>query len=135
MGVPYNALSGRAIRMVYSHPIDTRFGLEAYSAFEEKALSEQRKGRITVAPMSQFADFLSRYAKTSFQIKKHGDNNYAVDLENPEGLKDITVAVYVGEERQNVVLGGNVKKLEENGWLYLTVTSDQQKKHLEIHQI
>lgn len=125
----------RAIRMIYTHPSDTRFCLEAIRAFEEKALSEQRKERIIVAPMSQFADFLNRYAKTSWQIKKQEGNNYTIDLENAEGLKDITVAVYVGEGRKNVVLGGNVKTIQEDGWLYLTVTSNHQNKHLEVHQI
>lgn len=125
----------RSIRMIYTHPSDTPFALEAMRAFEEKAASEQRKGRITVAPMSQFADFLNRRAGTTWQVKKEKGNNYAIDLENPQGLKDITVAVYVGEEHRNMVLGGNVKTTEENGWLYLTVTSNQQKKHLDVHQI
>ncbi|MCL6635078.1 MAG: hypothetical protein K6T29_04835 [Peptococcaceae bacterium] len=128
------AASERVIRMVYTHPTDTRYGLEALRAFEEKVLSEQRSGRITVAPMSRFADFLNRYSRTKWQIKKEG-HNYVVDLENPEGLKDITVALYVGEESKNFVLGGNVKTVQEDGWLYITVTSNHQSKRLEVHQI
>lgn len=124
----------REIRMIYTHPSDTRFGLEAMRTFEEKALSEQREGRITMAPMSEFADFLNRYAKTNWQIKREKGYNYSIDLENPEGLKDITVAVYVGEDDKNVVLGGNVKTSYEEGWLYVTVTSNHQKKHLEVRQ-
>lgn len=124
----------RVIRMIYTHPSDTRFGLDAIRAFEEKALSEQKRDRITVAPMSRFADFLNRYSKTNWQIKREG-RNYAVDLENPEGLKDITVAVYVGEDNKSIVTGGDVKTSQEDGWLYLTVTSDHRKKHLEVHQM
>jgi hypothetical protein len=123
----------KVIRMVYTHPSDTRFCLEAIRALEEKALSEQSAGRIKVAPMSQFADYLNRYSKTKCEIKK-ADNDYSIELENPEGLKDMTVAVYVGEEN-NVVSGGDVKTFEEDGWLYLTVTSNPQKKKLEVHHI
>ncbi|MCL6559298.1 MAG: hypothetical protein K6U74_10975 [Firmicutes bacterium] len=124
----------RVIRTIYTHPSDTRFCLAAMRAFEEKALAEQRNERIYVAPMSSFADFLNRYSKTSWQIKKQGIRDYAVDLENAEGLQDITVAVYVGEGNQSVVLGGDVKTVEEDGWLYLTVTSNDQKKHFEVRQ-
>lgn len=84
--------------------------------------------------MSQFADYLNRYSKTKCEIKK-ADNDYSIELENPDGLKDMTVAVYVGEESNNVVSGGDVKTTEEDGWLYLTVTSNPQKKLLEVNQI
>jgi len=124
--------SERSIRMIYTHPTDTPFGLDAIRAFEQKALSEQSKGRITVAPMSHFADFLNRYAKTSWQIKKQKGHGYSIDLKNPEGLKDITVAVYVGDEQNYSVSEGAVKTVREDGWLYLTVTSNQQKKHIEV---
>ncbi|HOV80051.1 MAG TPA: hypothetical protein PK728_08050 [Bacillota bacterium] len=124
----------RSIRMVYSHPIDTRFGLEAYRAFEEKALSEQEKDRLRIAPMSEFADFLDRRSKTAFQIKRQGTDEYTIDLENPEGLKDITVAVYVGGEGEHVVLGGNVKTVQEDGWLYISVSSNLQKKHIKVRR-
>jgi len=125
----------RTIRMVYTHPSDTRFCLSAFRAFEEKALEEMKKGRITVAPMSWFADFLNRSAQTCWQVKKQNGRNYIIDLKNPEGLKDITVAVYVGDGREYVVRGGNVKSVKEEGWLYLTITSNRQEKRLEVNQV
>lgn len=124
----------KVIRMIYTHPSDQRYCLEAIRAFEDKALAEQGAGRIRVAPMSRFAEFLNRYAKTRWEIKKKG-RDYAIELENPEGLADITVAVYVGEEFKNIVSGGDVKTVQEDGWLYLTVTSNDQKKKLEINQL
>jgi len=124
----------RVIRMIYTHPSDTRFCLEAFQAFEEKALLEQREGKIRVASMSEFADFLSRYSKTTWQVRKLRGDSFAVDMENPEGLKDITVALYVGEGENYVVLGGEVATEQADGWLYLTVTSDRPKKHLEVHR-
>jgi len=124
----------RVIRMIYTHPSDTRFCLDAIRAFEEKALSEQGEGRITVAPMSWFADFLNRHSKTVWQIKRMG-RDYTIDLENPEGLKDITVAVYVGGDDKNIVMGGDVKTSREDGWLYLTITANHRKKHLEVRRI
>ncbi|OPY60464.1 MAG: hypothetical protein A4E56_02666 [Pelotomaculum sp. PtaU1.Bin065] len=126
------AAEERTIRMVYSHPSDTRFGLEAIRALEEKALAEQNNGRITIAPMSWFADFLNRNARTRLQVKKQESGNYIIALENPEGLEDVTVAVYVGDGREYVVRGGNVKSVQEEGWLYLTVTANRQKKHIEV---
>jgi hypothetical protein len=122
----------KAIRMIYTHPTDTRFGLDAIRAFEDKALSEQKKDRLIVAPMVYFADFLNRYARTRFNIARLEGNCYVIDLENPAGLKDITVAVYVGEEGQVVTTGGDLETLREDGWLYLTVTSNETKKHLEV---
>ena len=129
------AAQERVIRMIYTHPSDTRYCLKAIRAFEQKALSEQNNGRIKVAPMSEFADFLNRHAKTSFQIRKEENNNYAIELENAEGLKDITVAVYVGEDDKNIILGENVDITKEEGWLYITVTSNQQIIHLETHPL
>lgn len=127
------AADERVIRLIYTHPTDSPYGLEALRTLQEKILSEQRKGRISLEPMSKFADFLNRYTMTSFKVKRNG-GNYSIDLENPEGLNDITVAVYIGEGQRNVVMGGNVKTAEENGWLYLTVTSDDIRKHLEVYQ-
>lgn len=123
----------KVIRMFYTHPSDTRFCMEAIRALEEKALAEQNAGRIKVAPMSQFADYLNRYSKTKWEIKK-ADNDYTIELENPGGLKDITVAVYVGEKNK-IVLGGDIKTSEENGWLYITVTSNPQKKTIDVNII
>lgn len=81
----------RVIRMVYTHPSDVSFELEVMRALEDKALAEQAKGRLKVAPMSQFADFLNRHAATKFQARKLEANGYSFDLENPDGLKDMTV--------------------------------------------
>ncbi|MFX4261658.1 hypothetical protein ACOBQJ_05615 [Pelotomaculum propionicicum] len=123
----------KVIRMVYTHPSDTRFCMEAIRTLEEKALAEQGAGRIKASPMSRFAEFLNRYAKTKCEIKK-ADNDYSIVLENPEGLKDITVAVYVGEENK-IVMDSDVKTSEEDGWLYITVTSNPQKKTIDVNTI
>lgn len=123
----------KVIRMVYTHPSDTLFCLEAMKALEEKALAEQSEGRIKIAPMSSFAAFLQRHAKTKWEIKK-ADNDYTIELENAEGLKDITVAVYVGE-KSKIVLDNDVKTSEEGGWLYITVISDAKKKTIEVNTI
>lgn len=126
----------RSIRMVYTHPSDLSFELDAMRALEDKALAEQKKDRLRVAPMSQFADFLDRHAATKCQIKKLEGNGYSIDLENPEGLKDMTVAVYVGNGSKNMVIGEYMTSIqEEDGWLYLTVNSDQKEKHVEVHQV
>lgn len=128
------AAGERVIRMVYTHPSDTRFCMDAIRNLEDKAAAEQNNGRITIAPMSWFADFLNRSAQTRWQVKKQENRGYVIDLENPEGLKDITVAVYAGDSGDYVVRGGNVKVVQEDGWLYLTITTNRQKKHLEVRR-
>lgn len=125
----------RTIRMVYTHPSDNRFCLDAIRTLEDKAVAEQNENKVTIAPMSWFADFLSRSTQTRWQVKKQEGRDYIIDLENPEGLKDITVAVYVGDGQEYVVRGGNVKTVQEEGWLYLTITSNRQKKHLEVRRV
>jgi len=124
----------KVIRMIYTHPSDRRYCLEAIRAFEDKALAEQSAGKIRVSTMSRFAEFLNRYAKTRWEIKREGQD-YSVELENPEGLADITVAVFVGEDSKNIVTGGDVRTVQEDGWLYLTVASNDQKMKLEINQL
>ncbi|MDD4238008.1 MAG: polysaccharide deacetylase family protein [Desulfotomaculaceae bacterium] len=130
------AAQERAIRMVYTHPSEVSYELDAMQALEDKMLAEQRKDRLRVAPMSQFADFLNRHAATKCQVGKLEGNGYVIDLENPEGLKDMTVAVYVGTENKYVVIGEYITTIQEDdGWLYLTVNSNEKEKHLEVYQI
>ncbi|MDD3654472.1 MAG: hypothetical protein PHO01_09855 [Desulfotomaculaceae bacterium] len=126
------AADEKTIRMIYTHPSDTRFCLDAIRAFEEKVSAEQQKGRITMAPMSWYADFLNRSAKTIYQVKRQGTGNYSIDLENPAGLKDITVAIYLGEGVNYDVRSDDVQSVLEAGWLYMTITSDCQRKHLDV---
>ncbi len=128
------AAEERVIRTFYTHPSDRRYCTEAIRALEEKALEEQRKGRLAVAPMSQFADFLCRLSRTNWQVKREG-YSYEVELENPQGLKDITVALYVGEESAPVVLGSEIRAVREGGWLYLTVLSNPVKKQIRVQQL
>lgn len=125
------AAAERTIRMVYSHPAETSYCLAAIRALEENVRAEQRGDRLVMAPMSWFADFLNRRAQTNWQVRQE-NGNYVVDLENPAGLEDITVAVYVGEDREYSVRGRNVQSVREDGWLYLTVTSDRQQKRIEV---
>jgi len=129
------AAGERTIRMIYTHPSDNRYNLDAIQTFERKAEDEQREGRLTFAPMSRFAAFLNRYMETSWTIKKQGEQSYFIDLRNPEGLKDITVALYLGEEAGYFVWDGNVQTILEGGWLYLTITSDEREKQIEVRRI
>lgn len=125
----------RTIRMIYTHPSANRYCLDAIQAFERKADVEQREGRLTFAPMSRFAAFLDRYMETGWTIKKHGEQSYLIDLNNPDSLKDITVAVYLGEGSGYYIRGENVQSVFEDGWLYLTISSDEREKHIEVHRI
>lgn len=122
----------RVVRMIYTHPADTIFGIEAIKALEKKVMAEQEKERIIMAPMSRFADFLSRHARTEWQIQKNGKGGYIIDLNNDEGLKDITVALFVGEVDRFFTTGGDLKVIQEDGWLYLTVVSEHKKKRIEV---
>lgn len=88
----------RQIRLFYSHPYDIPLYpnaiLKPIDYWEEK----EKEGALEIHAMSYFADFLLRFLKTKYEFNKEG-NSLRVSLENPEGLKDIAIAVPVSYGR------------------------------------
>ncbi|SNZ11252.1 hypothetical protein [Hydrogenobacter hydrogenophilus] len=82
----------KQIRLFYSHPYD----IPLYPSAVLKAIDywqqKEREGLLEIHSMSYFADFLLRFLKTEYSFRKKGDE-LVVRLKNPEGLKDIAIAV------------------------------------------
>ncbi|MBC7106091.1 MAG: hypothetical protein H5T97_09130, partial [Firmicutes bacterium] len=117
----------------YTHPSAEPYNLallEGLAADLRTAVAEER---LTVAPMSTFAAFLERHQQTSWSVRRTGDG-YLVELKNPLGLQDMTVALYVGPERRYRVLASGVRVEEEDGWLYVTVTGEEAAKRIAVRR-
>jgi hypothetical protein len=82
----------RQIRLFYLHsyniPLYPNAILRAIDYWESK----EKDGLLEVHSMGYFADFLSRFLKTEYSFRKN-DDKLVVKLENPEGLKDIGIAI------------------------------------------
>jgi hypothetical protein len=82
----------RQIRLFYSHPYDIPLYPDAILRAIDYWESKEKDGLLEVHSMSYFADFLLRFLKTEYSFRKKG-NELVVRLKNPEGLKDIGIAI------------------------------------------
>jgi hypothetical protein len=82
----------RQIRLFYSHPYDIPLYPNAILRAVDYWESKEKAGLLEVHSMSYFADFLLRFLKTEYSFRKKGDE-LVVRLKNPEGLKDIGIAI------------------------------------------
>jgi hypothetical protein len=82
----------KQIRLFYSHPYDIPLYPNAFLRAVDYWESKEKAGLLEVHSMSYFADFLLRFLKTEYSFRKKGDE-LVVRLKNPEGLKDIGIAI------------------------------------------
>lgn len=82
----------RQIRLFYSHPYDIPLYPNAILKFLDLVEEKEKSKKIEVHAMSYFAEFLLRFLKTDYSFRKEGDV-LKVKLKNPEGLKDISIAI------------------------------------------
>jgi hypothetical protein len=82
----------RQIKLFYSHPYDIPLYPNAILRAIDYWESKEKDGLLEVHSMSYFADFLLRFLKTEYSFRKKG-NELVVRLKNPEGLKDIEIAI------------------------------------------
>ncbi|SMB99140.1 hypothetical protein SAMN00808754_2765 [Thermanaeromonas toyohensis ToBE] len=121
------------IRLIYTHANRNEYALEALAYFAQRASLDQEGGKLLVWPMSRFAEFLNRYEGTKFSFHR-GPGGWAIDLENAQGLKDLTVAVYVEEPSSYRVIGSGVDTRVEDNWMYITVTEDSTKTRILLRK-
>lgn len=121
------------IRLIYTHANKAEYALKALAYFAQRASSDQEAGKLLVWPMSRFAEFLNRHEKTSFSVYRDS-GGWTIDLKNKEGLKDLTVTLYVEDPNSYYVIGKNISKRLEDGWLYITVTSEEQKSKIYLRR-
>lgn len=117
------------IRLIYTHANRNEYALEALAYFAQRASLDQESGKLMVWPMSRFAKFLNRYEETKFSF--HSDRDiWTVDLENAQGLRDLTVAIYIEDPSSYRIIGPGVDTRIEGNWMYITVTEDSTKARI-----
>jgi len=123
----------RTIRLVYSHPYDLlrpRYGA-AFGRFLDRVESVQAEGRVTVAPMEYFADFMSRFVRTESSFARDG-GDLVVSLSNPAGLEDIAVAVPAELAGPAPSLPSGVTETDADGYRLFTVGSPSTTLELRL---
>lgn len=125
------AIHERVIRTFYTHPSADPYNLGLLEGLAADLRAAVAAERLTVAPMSTFAAFLDRHQQTSWLVRRAADR-YLIELKNPLGLQDITVAVYVGPERRYRVLATGVRVEEQDGWVYVTVSDQEAAKRIVV---
>ena len=82
----------RQLRFFYSHPYDIPLYPNAILKVVDYWEKQEKEGLLEVYSMSYFADFLLRFLKTEYSFRKDV-NELIVKLKNPEGLKEIAIAI------------------------------------------
>ncbi|MDY0110162.1 MAG: hypothetical protein RBT60_09525 [Candidatus Krumholzibacteria bacterium] len=88
----------RTVRLVYAHPYDLFTGpgeaayREVWLAWQRRLRERQTRADLQVDTMGRFAEFLARCWRTEAVYRRGGDG-LRLALRNPEGLRDITIAV------------------------------------------
>ncbi|MGB9663127.1 MAG: hypothetical protein ACPL5F_14130 [Moorellaceae bacterium] len=121
------------IRLIYTHANNTDYALKALAYFAQRASSDQEEGKLLVWPMSRFAEFLNRHQRTTFTVYRDSQG-WRINLKNKEGLKDLTVALYMEDPQNYRVVGQNISERLENGWLYITVTQEDEESQIYLRR-
>lgn len=82
----------RAVRLIYSHPNDFVHYPKELTAFLDYAETLIRDGKMRIESMTYYAQHLLKVLKTRHSFTLDG-KRLMIRLSNPDGLKDITVAV------------------------------------------
>lgn len=117
------------IRLIYTHANRDEYALEALAYFARRASRGQESGKLLVWPMSRFAQFLNRYENTKFSFRR-GPDGWIIDLENPQGLNELTVAVYMEDPSFYRVIGRGITTRIEDNWMYITVIENTTKSRI-----
>lgn len=127
--------SERTVRLLYSHPYNLYLMhngndyREAFRGWLADLDSLQRDGRIKVAPMGEFADFMLRMLRTEQVYSSRGDG-LRVELRNPLGLRDLAVAVPAAGRVPPRDPGLSVT--EDGGWYYIVVEETTDAKSFTV---
>ncbi len=123
------AADNHAVRLVYSHPYDIAHYPLAIREFLDYLEKRQKEGAVDVRPMSHFASFMLRFLKTETVFRPYG-GGLAVECDNPEGLRDMTVVLPSERYRRPSDPGLDVR--EQDGYYYCTFTGDDRRRRLLV---
>ena len=120
----------KTIRLFYSHPYDIEDYPNAVKAFLDQIESMQAKSSLKVWTMDEYARFLRRFLKTTYNFQRDSDR-LAITMNNPISLTDITIALPKGKYRLPDETDLLVE--EDERYYYLTVVEPNvQKKLLKV---
>jgi hypothetical protein len=124
-------LENRTVRLIYSHSYDVPpYFPGALLKFIQRVEQTCKEGKMLARPMTYFARFTRRFLKTKMRFR-HKTDNMVVRVINPEGLKDITIAIPKRRYRVPDDLKGVVTD-EDDMYYYLTVTENPGEKTIYI---
>ncbi len=125
--------NNRTIRLIYSHSYDVpAFHPEILKEFIDHLDIESGKELIRVKPMSYFAKFLTRFLKTKYFFVKDG-NKLKININNPDGLSDITVAVPREIYKTPQFKTGEISIDKDESYLYITIKEKLNEKTLVLN--
>jgi hypothetical protein len=87
------AVETRTLRLWYSHPYDIPRYEKATRNFFHHVAELQRKGALTVRPMSEYADYLLRVVDVTQSQTRSDDGSLIVRLSHPKGLRELCLSV------------------------------------------
>ncbi len=121
----------RSVRLLYSHPYNLYLSVngndyrECFRGWLAELDSLQNAGRLTVAPMGEFAGFMLRMLDTE-QVYAREGNRMRITLSNPGGLRDITVAIPAADYGRPDAAGLSVT--EDDRWYYAVIEERTDEK-------
>jgi len=122
-------IDNKTIRLFYSHPYDLPDYAEEYKQFLKAAADAQLNNRLNILPMSYFGRFINRFLKTEYKFIKYG-NTLIVRLNNPESLKDISVAIPSAEYLKPHI--EDVDIYEDNEYYYCVIKSKKYEQDINF---
>jgi len=132
LGVADYVEKNRAVRLIYSHFRDVQPYQDAFQVFLDRLESDQKKKTLLIKPMSYFAKFMLRRLKTDYSFRRC-DRTLRVELENPEGLEGITVAVPRSGFRKPEQ--NDLEIQADDDYYYLTILDNKHEKVLVVDAV
>jgi hypothetical protein len=123
----------RGIYLVYTHSYDLRVHpkyIPAFAGFLDALVRDQRLGLLRTITMPEATDFLQRYVQTTFTYSRT-NGALSLQLDNPQGLRDIAFALPDGDVRTGSLGSGDVALAAvEGGYHIYYVTTG--RRHLSL---
>jgi len=121
--------------LVYSHIYDFETNpqyVKPFKQFLDVVEYYKKTNKLTVETMTYFAEFIHRYLKTDYKfVIKEKENIMSVELNNPEGLEGICVAIPKDLCRKPP--GSGFYVVEDKYFYYAVITENVYEKNIICH--
>jgi hypothetical protein len=127
-----NVMNNKEICLIYNHIYDFKANpqyIKPFKNFTNKIIEYHSKDKLIANTMTYFAEFILRYLKTDYQFFINDiDQTMIVNLNNPEGLDGITVAIPKNNYQEPTGNGFYVE--EDTKYYYVIITEKIFEKSL-----